>query len=319
MPAQADDLDNPWKEVLDHFLEPFLALCFPAVHGGIDWRCSYESLDTELQQIAHDAKIGKRIADKLYKVWHKDGNEAWLLIHIEVQGRRERAFPERMFIYSYRIYDLYRRPVIGLAVLCDEDTHWRPDHFEYNMWGCSLDYRFPCVKLLDYQEREAELEQSPNPFAAVVLAQLKVMETRSAPQTRWQWKLRLTKGLYERGLNREQVRQLFRIIDWMLRLPVELEQSFRAEIHRFEEERRMPYVTSIERLARQEGREEGREEGRMHGLQEAISMELEERFGAGGVRLMSRVRKIRSADELRVLAKGLKKAGTLADARALLP
>src|SRR5260370_16055179 len=162
MSVQADDLDNPWKEALDHFLEPFLALCFPVVHAGIDWQRGYESLDKELQQIAHDAKAGKRLADKLFKVWRKDGTEAWLLVHIEVQGQRERGFPERMFIYSYRIYDVYRRPAISLAVLCDDQPSWRPEHFAYNLWGCSLDYRCPSSQLLDYREQEAELEQSLN-------------------------------------------------------------------------------------------------------------------------------------------------------------
>src|SRR5262249_55972622 len=156
------------------------------------------------QQIVRDARLGKRLADKLFKVWRTDGNQAWLLVHIEVQGRREPAFPERMFVYSYRIYDLYRRPVVSLAVLCDEQPGWRPDHFEYNLWGCQVGLRFPVVKLVDYRQNEAALEQSANPFAVVVLAQLKVLETRQAPATRWQWKLRLVKGLYDRGLKREQ-------------------------------------------------------------------------------------------------------------------
>jgi hypothetical protein len=105
------------KEALEHFLELFLAFFFPAVHEGLDWRRRYESLDKELQQIAHDARTGRRLADKLFKVWRKDGQEAWLLIHVEVQGQREQGFPERMFVYSYRIYDRYRRPVVSLAVL----------------------------------------------------------------------------------------------------------------------------------------------------------------------------------------------------------
>src|SRR5713226_4085684 len=105
MPTASDDLDSPWKEALEHFQEAFLALCFPEAHAGIDWRRGYESLDKELQQIIRDAKLGKRLADKLFKVWRTDGTEAWLLIHVEVQARRERGFPERMFVYSYRIYD----------------------------------------------------------------------------------------------------------------------------------------------------------------------------------------------------------------------
>src|SRR5580700_6835005 len=99
---------------------------------------------------------------------------------------------------------------------------WRPDHFVYNNWGCEVAIRFPVVKLIDYRRDEAGLEQSANPFAAVILAQLKVLETRHAPATRWRWKLRLVKGLYDRGLNREQVRQLFRVLVWMLALQTDL-------------------------------------------------------------------------------------------------
>ena len=62
--------------------------------------------------------------------------------------------------------DLHRQPVVSLAVLCDEQPAWRPDRFEYNIWGCQVGIRFPSVKILDYRGQEAELEQSPNPFAA---------------------------------------------------------------------------------------------------------------------------------------------------------
>ena len=31
------DYDSPWKEALDVYFEPFLALLFPEVHRGIDW------------------------------------------------------------------------------------------------------------------------------------------------------------------------------------------------------------------------------------------------------------------------------------------
>jgi hypothetical protein len=96
----------------------------------------------QLHQIVHDADVGRRVADKLFKVWRNDGSEAWLLIHVEVQGRREEAFAERMFIYSYRIYDLYRKPVVSLAVLCDAEPGWRPDRFAYNICGCEMGLRF---------------------------------------------------------------------------------------------------------------------------------------------------------------------------------
>jgi hypothetical protein len=47
----------------------------------------------------------------------------------------------------------------------------------------------------------------------------------------------------------------------MMHLRVDLEQQFRRELDAFEDEQKMPYVTSIERLAKAEGFSEGLAEG----------------------------------------------------------
>jgi hypothetical protein len=144
------DFDSPWKEALDEFFEPFLALLFPHVHEVIDWSRGYESLDTELQQILRDADQGRKHVDKLMKVWLRDGQEKWLLIHIEVQSQEEAEFPRRMFVYQYRLFDRYNRMALSLAVLGDERPDWRPDRFAQEVYGCGLVFYFPIVKLLDY-------------------------------------------------------------------------------------------------------------------------------------------------------------------------
>jgi hypothetical protein len=90
-----------------------------------------------------------------------------------------------------------------------------------------MDFVFPIVKLLDYRANEVSLENDPNPFATVVLAHLKAMETRQDPVSRHDWKLQLVCGLLDRGLKPADIRQLGRFIDWMMNLPPILEQQFR--------------------------------------------------------------------------------------------
>ena len=78
----------------------------------------------------------------------------------------------------------------------------------------------------------------------------------------------LVRRLFRLGYNRKDVLILFRFLDEVLRLPKPLEIRFRDRLDRYQERTRMPYITSIERLAREEGEAKGREEGRQEGRQE---------------------------------------------------
>ena len=261
MTSQRADYDNPWKEALGLYFQPFMAFFFPQIEANIDWNRGYEFLDKEFQQVVRDAEIGRIYADKLVKVWQRDGSEIWVLIHVEVQSQVQSDFPERMYVYNYRIFDMYRRPVVSLAVLSDDHDEWRPDSYSYALWGCRISLEFPMVKLLDYQTRSTLLSESTNPFAVIVAAHLTTQQTTQDPQGRYLGKLTLAKSLYQRGYSRGDILELFRLIDWMMTLPEGIESEFKQEIRRFEEDLQMPYVTSFERLARIEGKQEGLSEG----------------------------------------------------------
>src|SRR6266446_4255045 len=109
------DFDSPWKEALEVYFRAFLALFFPHIHADIDWSRGYVFLDKELQKILPKAARGRLYVDKLVKVWRKDGREAWVLIHVEVQTQREADFPKRMYGYNTRIADRDHRAVLSLA------------------------------------------------------------------------------------------------------------------------------------------------------------------------------------------------------------
>ena len=287
------DYDSPWKEALDIYFEPFLALLFPAAHAGIDWSRGFESLDKEFQQVVREAELGRRFVDKLFKVWVRDGTEYWVLIHIEVQTTRDGKFPERMYVYNYRIFDRYNKPVASFAVLADDDPNWRPNEFRQSVFGCETGIRFPMVKLTDFAVREAELMASTNPFATLVLAHLRTIQTSGNPAARKASKTSLVRSLYERSFSAKDVRQLFRLMDWIMVLPATLEAVFQEDVVKIREETRMPYVTSLERVAKRAGMREG------------IESLLKVRFGEQGFGLMPFVQQSHDEEKLRGILKAL--------------
>ncbi|MFN8493726.1 MAG: DUF4351 domain-containing protein [Caldilineaceae bacterium] len=266
----APNYDSPWKEVITHFFDSFLAFFFADIYEAVDWTRPPEFLDKELQQISVEAKIRRRLADTLVKVWLRNGTEVWVLIHIEVQGRHDPDFERRMFVYYYRIFDRYDRPIVSLAVLADSVRKWRPAEFQSELFNSGVQFRFRSAKLLDYAKRLDELETNNNPFAVVVIAHLQTQATRRKINERYTAKFQLMRRLYERGYPAERIRQLFRFIDWIMVLPEELAQEFKRELHAYEETRKMPYVTSIERIAIEEGRQKGLQEGLQEGLQQGL-------------------------------------------------
>ncbi len=265
------DYDSPWKDVLDLFFDSFMKQFFPFAHAQIDWPRGFEFLDKELQKITAEAAVGRRVVDKLVKVWLKTGQELCVLIHIEVQGTRETGFEVRLYIYNFRIYDRFELPVATFVILTDDDENWRPTEYLTEVLGTEVRFKFSAAKLLDFRQRWEELEQSDNPFAVVVQAHLTALETRGDEGGRFQQKLSLTKRLYRRGFSKQIVIGLYRFMDWVLWLPKELEAEFDDRISEYEEEHKMEYVTSIERRGIKKGRQEG--------SVEIVLLQLQQRFG----------------------------------------
>lgn len=250
------EFDTPWKKVLDIYFEDFVAYCWPEQHSKIDWKKGYKSLDKELSKISRNAPVTNRIVDKLVEVYLKNGDEAYVLIHIEVQGQRDVDFEKRMFIYRLRLRDLHDKPIASLAVLIDADQNWRPGVYREELWGSSMEMKFPIIKLIDYKSRIKDLEASTNPFASVILAQLATLEKQS-PEAKLTSKINLIKWLYTRNWKREDIMTLLTFMDWVFALPEQLELRCKKIIEVLEEEMKMDYVTSFERMGIAKGFHQG--------------------------------------------------------------
>lgn len=300
--------DESWKEALNEYFDSFLSFFFPVAYKAIDWTKPPESLDKELQQITASSSTEKRIADKLYKVWLLDKTQVWILIHIEIQSQYDVDFQERMYIYNYRAFDLYHKFVVGLAILGDTSATWRPNSYDQAMLDCELSLKFPIAKLLDYESRWTELESNPNPFAIIVMAHLKTKATTGNLAEREQWKWTLIRGLYERGLTKEKIVKLFKIIDKMMTLPKELQQGLVAKIKHLEEENQMPFISPTEELAMERGVERGIEQGE----QQLIFRQLNRRFGEIESSFIETIRTL-TIDQLELLGEALLDFSSITD------
>jgi flagellar biosynthesis/type III secretory pathway protein FliH len=111
---------------------------------------------------------------------------------------------------------------------------------------------------------------------------------------------------------------LYRLIDSIMPLPQDLEEAFRADMFAYEKEKKMPYLSSIERDALQRGIEQGLEQGVKKGLTEGIDLALHAKFGRQGQKLMSKVRALGDLAKLRQFAPFLKTVKTVNEVREFL-
>lgn len=270
------EYDSPWKEGISVYFREFLRFFYPSIEADIEWERGFEFLDTELQKIKRESETGRKEADRLVKVWRRSGDEQWVLIHVEVQSQSQTEFSERMYIYHNRIFDRYRQSVVSLAILGDEQKSWRPNRYSRELWGCRAVLEWTVVKLIDYTMEE--LNASRSPLAPIVQAHRTAQIAGKDVRLGYEKKLSLIKSLYSRGYGREDIVQLFRLIDWFISLPLNEEERLWQEILSLEEERKMPYITSVERIGIRKGLEQGLEQGQITKGQEYIIRILEVRF-----------------------------------------
>ncbi len=240
--------DSAWKDILDAYFKEFMEFFYLEIAEKIDWSANYEALDKELQTITTTATIGKRFVDKLFKVKTLEGQEEVILIHIEIQGKKEDEFPLRLFQYYYRLFEKRGQSILTLAILTDGNNSWHPKNYQKQVLGLPiLSFNFQTNKLLDYQEDKKGLEETANPFGIVVLVQLAAIETKGNPQGRYEMKARITRLLLKKGYKKDYIINLFKVIDWGLVLPLDLKIKYNEDIDQLKEEEGMSYVLSAVR------------------------------------------------------------------------
>jgi hypothetical protein len=97
------------------------------------------------------------------------------------------------------------------------------------------------------------------------------------------------------------------LIDWLIELPAPLDGRFWEEVKQIQEERKMPFLTTPERIGMQKGRREG--------LLTAIEDLLRARFGEEGLQLLPEIRGLAEEETLRAALRVVGTAPNLEEAR----
>lgn len=214
------DFDSNWKYLIEKYYFQFIAFFIPDLYADIDTTRTPVFLDNELHLIWRSMKTGLKMTDKLMKVWLKNGEERWVLVHIEVQARFETLFSKRMFTISYRILDKYQVEAVALAVFVDTPIPKEFDTYENKIYGTETRYKYNAYKVIDQIEREL-LKRADNLFALVVLANLRTIQTKKTGLEfdRLAFKKHLYNLVIERNFDPEVYYDLLNFINYLIVLP----------------------------------------------------------------------------------------------------
>jgi hypothetical protein len=205
--------DIYWKGILEDLFADFLRFFYPNADELFDIDRGFEFLDQECEKLfpVGDPEHPKSV-DKLVKVFTKDGQEEWILIHIEVQGYKGKGdFAERMFTYFYRIRDGFGRRMRSIAIFTDNNRHFHPTEYIYQEEDTSVLFKFKTYKIID--QDPLMLEQSDNPFAVVILTvQLALRKKKLEPEDYFNLTISLVRRLYRKGYSRDKIAHLLTFI-----------------------------------------------------------------------------------------------------------
>jgi hypothetical protein len=261
--------DILWKVVMEEVFDDLLRFVYPDAERVYDLDRGFEFLANELAESDPEPAEASdtRFADKLAKVYHRDGEEEWVLIHVEIQGdTADRAqFAARMFRYFYRIMDRFQRPVSAIAIFTGREGKSMPGVYEYRYRRTRVLYEYQALSILDFSDKE--LEESGNPFAIVVLAaRMALLEGRVPERELLERKVKVGVRLMRRGFSGRKVRAIFKFLENIVLFENrEMNRNFRERIKLQDKSNLM----GIDEYVRQEGIEIGMEKGEVKGRQEA--------------------------------------------------
>lgn len=224
-----------------------------------------------------EGNTSNRRADKLAKVYLKNGVEQWILVHVEVQGYEDDTFSERMFQYFYRIRDRYSQSVMAFAILTDANKRYRPKEYRYKFFETEVIYSYHFLKLIDY--KPSDFQTNNNLFAIALEVAWYSLQKKKLDDTKlYKLKFDLCRRVLNRGYTFQDFVKLFNFIKFYVsfgnqELFAKFEEEIRTETN--QSQSTMGIVEAVEAYIKQKAEEIGLEKGMQEGLQKGMEKGME--------------------------------------------
>ncbi len=264
--------DRLFKELLSTFFVEFMELFFPEVVGYLE----AESLEFIDKEIFTDITQGERREADLLVKCRFQGREAFFLIHLEHQSKREKDFTQRMFFYFARLTEKFAVPVYPIALF----SYDKPETAEKSQYLLEfpdrkvVEFNFAVIQLNRLNWREYLTQD--NPIASALMAKMGI-ESKDRVTAKKEC-LRMIARL---KLDSARTHLLGGFIDSYLKLLTEEHKKLEVEMKKLpsqEREEIMEIMTSWEEIGFQKGMQQGMQQGLQREAELVVRL-IKKRFG----------------------------------------
>ena len=217
--------DELWKEFLSVSFYNMLRSVLPDLANVADTTKPVRFLETELRRLARFTRRysanppdSRKFVDILAEVPLTSGENAWILLHVEIQGRGGKEnFPLRMHRYRCLLEGRFNRPVAGLAILVQPIPADQTEGiYRWEGYGSRVLYEYPVFRI--YEGDEDALRKSDNPFDLAHYAGMQAWKQRSDDVRKLDYMKILLAELNRRGWSHEEKMTLLWFIEGVMHI-----------------------------------------------------------------------------------------------------
>jgi hypothetical protein len=230
--------DELWKELISGSFHDMLRSVLPEMAKVADTSKPVRFLETELRRLARFTRRyssshpdSRKFVDILAEVPLISGENAWILLHVEIQGRGGKEnFPLRMHRYRCLLEGRYNRPVAGLAILVQPIAANQAEGiYCWEGYGSRVLYEYPVFKI--YEGDEEALQKSDNPFDLAHYAGMQAWKQRGSDTRKLDYMKLLLAELDKRGWSHEAKMALLWFIEGVMHIEDDSAWNDGGQVH----------------------------------------------------------------------------------------